>query len=342
MSELRWHPYLHTWVISATHRQERPHKPPPEYCPLCPTQPGAFPTEVPADDFEIVVFENKFPSLRTDAPPPTVAGSDLYPVAPAEGICEVVLYSADHYGTLAGETVAHLRNLVEVWADRFHELGSRPGIDYVLIFENRGDAVGVTLHHPHGQIYAFPFVPPVPAQELAAARQHFDRSGRCLVCDVIKEELNDGGRIIFEDEHVIAVVPFFARFPYEVHLLPRAHRPALVDLAEDERWSLARALKVVLTKYDRLWGFPLPYMMVQHQRPTDGNAYEYYHFHIEFYPLHRSRTKLKYLAGSETGAGTFIVDGTAESFARRLQSIPADVEATSRHAEPPATGGYAS
>lgn len=332
MSELRWHPFLQTWVITATHRQERPHLPPPEYCPLCPTLPGAYPTEVPADHYEIVVFQNKFPSLRPDPAPPDVDGTDLYPVAPARGECEVVLYSADHFGALARESVSHLRNLVEVWADRFHELGGRPGIDYVLIFENRGDAVGVTLHHPHGQIYAFPFIPPIPARELAASREHFQRHGRCLGCDVVQEEQKDGRRIVHEDRHFIAFVPFFARYPYEVHVFPRAHRTALTDLTPRERWSLARTLKAVLTRYDALWGFPLPYMMVQHQRPTDGGAHDHYHFHIEFCPLHRTADKLKYLAGSETGAGTFIVDAAAESFAERLRAIPVRLEGeSSRH-----------
>lgn len=328
MSELRWHPFLQTWVISATHRQERPHLPPPEYCPLCPTLPGAYPTEVPADDYEIVVFQNKFPSLRPDPPPPGIEGTDLYPVAPARGECEVILYSSDHYGSLASESVSHLRNLVEVWTDRFDELAGRPDIDYVLIFENRGDAVGVTLHHPHGQIYAFPFIPPVPAQELAASREHFERHGRCLGCRIVAEERADGRRVVYEDEHFVAFVPFFARFPYEVHLFPRVHRTALTDLTQEERWSLARALKAVLTKYDHLWGFPLPYIMVQHQRPTDGGDHGHYHLHIEFYPLHRTVTKLKYLAGSETGAGTFIVDATAEAFARRLQALAVDLEET--------------
>ncbi len=327
MSELRWHPFLETWVVSATHRQERPHLPPPEFCPLCPTLPGAHPTEVPAADYEIVVFQNKFPSFRPDAPPPSVAGSELYPVAPAQGVCEVVLYCADHYGTLANESVGHLRNLVEVWADRFDELGARPDVEYVLTFENRGDAVGVTLHHPHGQIYAFPYIPPIPAQELAASRAHFEREGRCLGCDVMDEERTDGRRVIYEDGHFIAFVPFFARFPYEVHVFPLAHRTSITELTDAERISLARTLKAVLTKYDKLWGFPLPYMMVHHQRPTDGGDHDHYHFHIEFYPLHRTATKLKYLAGTESGAGTFIVDAAAETFAERLRAIAVNVNA---------------
>lgn len=322
MSELRWHPFLQTWVISATHRQDRPHLPPPEYCPLCPTLPGAYPTEVPAEDYEIVVFQNKFPSLRPDPPPPGIEGTELYPVAPAAGECEVVLYSADHYGTLSEESVTHLHNLIDVWADRFVELGGRPEVDYVLVFENRGDAVGVTLHHPHGQIYAYPFIPPLPARELAASRDHFERHGRCLGCDVVAEERSAARRIVHDDQHFVAFVPFFARFPFEVHIFPKAHRTALTDLDRDERRSLARTLKTVLMKYDALWGFPLPYMMVQHARPTDGGDHGHFHFHIEFYPLHRTATKLKYLAGSETGAGTFIVDATAESMAEKLQAIP--------------------
>lgn len=329
MSELRWHPLLETWVINATHRQERTYKPPAQYCPLCPTKPGTLPTEVPASTYEIVVFENKFPSLRPQAEPPGIDGTDLYPVAPAHGICEVVLYSPNHYGTLAQETVSHLRNLVEVWTDRFIELGKAPDIEYVLIFENRGDAVGVTLHHPHGQIYAFPYVPPIPERELASARRHFAQHGRCIFCDIVRQELEDGRRIIYEDDYFVAAVPFFARYPYEVHVLPRAHRPSLSDLTEAERWSLARTLKVVAMKYDLLWGFPLPYVMIMHQRPTDGKQYEFYHFHVEFYPLHRTKNRLKYLAGCETGAGTFIMDDSPESFAQRLQSVPVSFDEVS-------------
>lgn len=321
MSELRWHPFLETWVIVATHRQERPVLPPPEYCPLCPTKPGAFPTEVPAPDYEIVVFENKYPSLHLSPPPPTIAGTPLVPVAPAAGVCEVVLYSPDHHGTLAGTGAAHVRNLIEVWADRFDELGRRPEVEYVFIFENRGAAVGVTLHHPHGQIYAYPFVPPVVKQRLEAARRHFDRHGRCLLCDIIEEEAAADRRIVFENDTAVAYVPSFAQFPYEVHVAPKAHREAITDLTDGERRHLAETMTAVLSKYDGLWGFPMPYVMAQHQRPTDGGRYDYCHFQIEFYPVHRTETKLKHLAGSEVGVGTFIVDDTAEAFAARLQAV---------------------
>ncbi len=160
MSELRWHPFLGQWVITATHRQDRTMLPPPDFCPLCPTVPGGFPTEVPAPSYDIVVFENKFPSLRADPPEPAVAATSVSPVEPARGICEVVLYSPNHQDSLAAMPLDRIHHLARVWKDRYLELGARDFVRYVFVFENRGEAVGVTLHHPHGQIYAFPFIPP--------------------------------------------------------------------------------------------------------------------------------------------------------------------------------------
>ena len=317
MSERRWNPQLQQWVIVATHRQDRTFKPPTEFCPLCPTKPDAFPTEIPADDYEIVVFENKFPSLRTPAPAIEVPGTELYPVAPAEGVCEVVCYSPHHNRTLADEPVEHVRNLIQVWTDRWQELGQRDDIDYVFIFENRGEAVGVTLHHPHGQIYGFSYIPPVLEKELAAAKDHHTKHERCLYCDILAEETT-GGRVIAQNSGFTAFVPFFARFPYEVHLYANRHVGSLADLHESEQLQLAQVLKQVITAYDELFGFVLPYIMVLHQRPTNGD-YPEYHFHFEFYPFHRAENKLKYLAGVESGAGTFITDMSPEEQARRLR-----------------------
>ncbi|HPT92589.1 MAG TPA: galactose-1-phosphate uridylyltransferase [Limnochordia bacterium] len=318
MSELRWNPQLMQWVIVATHRQHRTFKPPKEFCPLCPTKPGAFPTEIPAENYEIVVFENKFPSLRTPPPEMGVHPSDLYPAAPAEGICEVICYSPDHYLTLGDATAEHIYNLIQVWADRYRELGSKPGIEYVYIFENRGDAVGVTLHHPHGQIYAFPFIPPVPKQELEAAKQHKEKHGTCLYCDILKQEKADQVRIVCENSSFAAFVPFYARFPYEVHIFSKRHVGSLLDLTDDEAADLACILKELITGYDRLFGFTLPYIMALHQVPAKGD-YPEYHLHFEFYPFNRTETKLKYLAGVESGAGTFITDMSPEEQAERLR-----------------------
>lgn len=318
MSELRWNPQLRQWVIVAAHRQDRTYRPPEDFCPLCPTLPGAHPTEVPAEDYDIVVFENKYPSLRTPPPPLDLAGSELYRTAPAEGYCEVVLYSPNHHTTLAQEPVTRIRNLISVWIDRCLDLGSQPNIHYVLVFENKGDAVGVTLHHPHGQIYAFPFIPPTIAVELNSARKHEQDTGKCLYCQILAEESRDGRRIIAQNDEFCAFVPFFARYPFEVHIYPKRHVQRLPELTPGEQEQLAALLKAVLVKYDELFGFPLPYMMVLHQAPSKGE-YPFYHLHLEFYPLNRTAEKLKYLAGVESGAGTFITDMTPEDQAAKLR-----------------------
>ncbi|MDH7601542.1 MAG: galactose-1-phosphate uridylyltransferase [Armatimonadota bacterium] len=319
MSELRWHPILEEWVITATHRMDRTFLPPDDFCPLCPTRSEEYPTEIPAQDYEIVTFENRFPSLQHPPPKPAVRDSELYKVRPADGICEVLCYTSRHTGTLTDATVNEIRNLVEVWADRFRELGSKDFIDYVLIFENKGTVIGVTLTHPHGQIYAFPFVPPKIQRELQSASKHMATTGRCLFCDIIKEEVADGRRIVVENNSFIAVVPFFARFPYEVYVFPKRHHQTMLTLDDNERCDLAGILKAVLLKYDNLWGISMPYMMIMHQAPTDGRDYGYYHYHIEFHPPHRTKDKLKYLAGCETGAGTYIVDALPEETAAKLR-----------------------
>lgn len=321
MSELRWNPLLGEWVATATQRQERTFLPPKDYCPLCPTRPGGFPTEVPAPDYDIAVFENRFPSLRKDPAAPTVEASDLYPVRPSQGICEVVLYSPNHNSSLAEERVEQIYKLVRVWTDRFRELSLLDFVKYVFIFENKGEAIGVTLHHPHGQIYAYPFIPPRIATELAQAASHHKRTGRCLICDILTEEQSDGRRIVAKNDSFLALLPFFARWPYEVHVYSRRHFQALTDMAAAEQRDLAAMLKMVLVAYDKLFQISFPYMMVMHQRPTDEGDYDTYHFHIEFYPPLRSADRLKYLAGSETGAGMFINDTLPEEKARELRQF---------------------
>jgi UDPglucose--hexose-1-phosphate uridylyltransferase len=321
VSELRWDPTKEEWIAYATHRQDRTFLPPKEYCPLCPTREDSdIPTEVPRPSYEIAVFENKFPSFVPNAPEPGEKGSDLTPTAPGRGVCEVVLYTDEHNTTLAGVEEWRIRHLVDVWADRYEELGSLEFVDYVFIFENKGEAIGVTLHHPHGQIYAYPFIPPRPKRELDAARQYREERGGCLHCDVLSQEHEDGRRVLAKGEHFTAFIPFYARFPYEVHAYARRCARSIADLSGEERGDLARLLKRLLVGYDRLFGFSLPYMMFMHQAPTDGGAYEEIaHFHIEFYPPNRTADKLKYLAGSETGAGVFVMDVAPEDTARELR-----------------------
>ena len=321
MNELRWDPTLREWVAYATRRQDRTFLPPAEYCPLCPTRPGGFPTEIERESYDIVVFENKFPSFARDAGVPDEPGTPLTPTAPGRGVCEVVVYSDDHDATLASLGERRIRNLIEVWADRYGELGAREEVKYVFIFENKGEAIGVTLHHPHGQIYGFPFIPPRPARELQAAREYGEQNdGSCLHCDVLAQEQEDGRRVVVKGEHFTAFIPFYAHFPFEVHLYARRCAPSIADLDADERRDLASVLKRLLVGYDDLFGFSLPYMMVMHQAPTDGDDYDdIAHFHIEFYPPNRTGEKLKYQAGSETGAGAFIMDVLPEESAETLR-----------------------
>ena len=318
MSELRWNPLLREWVITATARQDRTYLPSAAQCPLCPTRDPSAPTEIPRPDFDIAVFDNRFPALRREPPVPDVAGSDLEPVRPAQGVCEVVVYTAKHEGTLTDLPVEQIYKLVLVWTDRYRSLGELPFIKYVFIFENKGEVVGTTLSHPHGQIYAFPYVPPIPARELEAGRAYRAEHGHCLLCDVVANEREGGRRVIAQNERCVAYVPFFARFPYEVHIATLRHRESLLEFEEADRKSLAHLLKEVLLRYDALYEMSLPYMMVLHQAPSGGDPDA--HFHIEFYPLNRSKEKLKYRAGCETGAGTFVTDALPEQWAASLRA----------------------
>jgi UDPglucose--hexose-1-phosphate uridylyltransferase len=321
LNELRWDPTLREWVAYATRRQERTFLPPAEYCPLCPTKPGGFPTEIEREHYDIVVFKNKFPSFAPDAGVPDEPGSALTPTAPGRGVCEVVVYSDDHDATLASLSKRRIRNLIEVWADRYMELGAREEVEYVFIFENKGEAIGVTLHHPHGQIYALPFVPPRPAKELDAAGEYMEQNeDSCLHCDLLSQEHEDGRRIVARGEHFTAFIPFYAHFPFELHVYAHRCSPSIADLDAGERRDLASVLKRLLLGYDALFGFSLPYMMVMHQAPTDGGEHAgIAHFHIEFYPPNRTGNKLKYLAGSETGAGAFVMDVLPEDSAATLR-----------------------
>src|SRR5688500_15617087 len=268
MSELRFNPLLGEWLATATHRQDRTFLPPADYCPLCPTKEGSFPTEVPEPVYDIVAFENQFPSLRQNPEFPAIEPDGFYNVEPSIGICEVVLYSPDHNTSLAAEPVEQIHKLVRVWRHRFEELEKHSFVKYVFIFENKGEAVGVTLHHPHGQIYAYPFVPPVVAKELQQTSEHFEETGRCLFCDIVEKETVSEKRIVARNDSFIAYIPFFARYPYELHIASRRHLQAFSDFSIREERDLAEVLKEVLAAFDRLFDRSFPYIMSIHQRPS--------------------------------------------------------------------------
>jgi UDPglucose--hexose-1-phosphate uridylyltransferase len=298
LSELRFNELRGEEVVYAIHRQDRTFLPTREHCPLCPTRPGKPPTEIPAESFEIVVFENRFPAFEE----PT-------------GTAEVVVYTDQHDGSLGRLPPARAEALMWVWRQRYEELGAREEIDYVYVFENRGVEVGVTLHHPHGQIYGYPFLPPVPSLELAAD----GRLGACALCRLNAAELADGRRVIHEDESVLAYVPRAARWPYEVHVAMREHRPSLSQCEPGEMKLLAGALQQLVRGFDALFARPFPYVMAVHQQPTRTGARLDGHLHVEFYPPLRTADRLKYPAGSEQGAGTFISDVLPEESAEHLR-----------------------
>ena len=314
MTELRWNPTVQEWVSTASHRQNRPQMPE-DWCPFCPGS-GRVP-----EHYDVYIYPNDFAAFTIPAPPPAIAGDDFYKVRPSHGKCDVVLYHTDHHMSLPQLPVDHLVKLVRLWRSRFLELKATPGIRYVLIFENKGAVIGVTMPHPHGQIYSFPFIPPRVQKELSSARAHQRRHGRCLFCDILKKERDDGRRIVAENDTFTAFIPFYARWPYEVHIFPRRHLGTLEDFQPAEERGLAEILKWVASKYDNLYHMSFPYMMVLHQAPTRGR-HDYFHFHIEFYPPHRSKEKLKYLAGVETGGGTFLNDSLAEEKAAELRAVP--------------------
>ncbi len=296
MSELRFNELRGEQVDYAIHRQERTFLPARDHCPLCPTHPGGPPSEIPFEAFEIAVFDNRFPAFQ----------------AP-HGAAEVVVYTDDHDASFATLPAERAEALMWVWRHRYLELGERADVDYVFIFENRGVEVGVTLHHPHGQIYGYPFLPPVPALELAADA----RLGGCAPCALLEREISDGRRVIFENAALVAYVPYAARWAYEAHVVLRAHRPSLLACDADELRLLADGLQSVVRGYDALFQRPFPYVMAVHQAPTSGAREG--HLHVEFYPPLRTADKLKYLAGSEQGAGTFISDTLPEESAAALR-----------------------
>jgi UDPglucose--hexose-1-phosphate uridylyltransferase len=288
-------------VVYAVARQDRTFLPDTEHCPLCPTRPGHPPTEIPFSSYEIVVFDNLFATF--EAP---------------QGAAEVVVYTDDHEGSFSTLAAKRAEALMWVWRQRYEELAARADIDYVLIFENRGVEVGTTLHHPHGQIYGFPFLPPVVALELAADA----RLGGCAACALLARELDDAERVVYENESVVAYVPFAARWPFETHVVLREHRSSLVECSADELKALASALQRLTRGFDRVFARPFPYVMVVHQAPTDGRGDG--HLHVEFYPPLRTAEKLKYLAGCEQGAGTFIMDVMPEASAITLRDVIAN------------------
>ncbi|NUT35536.1 MAG: galactose-1-phosphate uridylyltransferase [Hamadaea sp.] len=321
-TQLRFDPLTEEWIAIAGSRQGRPMLPPSTECPLCPSKPGNL-TEIPADDYDVVVFENRFPSFSTTAaaahPAPSSRPGDYPVVRPGEGRCEVVCFTPDHDSSFGRLSESRVRLVLDALALRTAELSAHPGVEQVFCFENRGVEIGVTLHHPHGQIYAYPYVTPKTERYLAAARKHRERTGRNLYADVLAAELADGQRVIAENEHWVAFVPAAARWPYEVHVAPRRQAADLAELTDEERAAAAPMWLSVVRAFDALFDTAMPYIAAWHQAPIRVDR-ELGYLHLQIFSIRRAPGKLKYLASSESAMGAFVNDIAPEDAAAALRA----------------------
>jgi UDPglucose--hexose-1-phosphate uridylyltransferase len=329
--EQRWHPLREEWVIVAAHRQNRPwsgetmghdETPMPEYIPdcyLCPGNERASGRRNPAYS-DTYVFDNDLPCVGPDAPTRLPKPTGIYRNRPAVGIARVICYSPKHNLSLAEMEPRAIENVIATWQREYRDLGGRPEINHVLMFENKGAVVGVSNPHPHGQIYATNFIFKTIETEVQASRSHWLEMGRCLFQDILAAEYQDGTRIIYENESSVAFIPYFGRYAYEVFVAPKATHPSVADLSDAEVVDFAEVLQKVLIKFDNLWRMPFPYVMPLHQAPTDGGDYRTFHFHIEFHPPLRKPNLLKYLAGPEIGGGNFLGDTVPKEKAAELRA----------------------
>ena len=295
MAELRYDPLTNDWIMIASHRQNRPQMPK-DWCPFCPGS-GKVP-----DDFDVLEYDNDFPALSQNPPVPDDVAAGPYKTAPCHGKCEVILYSKEHTVTLPELPLPHVRKLVDLWCERHNIISADEKIKYVFIFENRGEVVGVTMPHPHGQIYGYPFIPKKLELECASMKKHKKETGKCLICDMMETEISEKKRIIFENEDFVVFIPFFSAYPYGLYIVSKAHKQYITEFTEREKDNLAAAIKNAAGTLDSLFDYTFPYMMCMHQAPVNSGDVSDFHFHIEFYPPMRSRDKQKFNASSETGA----------------------------------------
>jgi UDPglucose--hexose-1-phosphate uridylyltransferase len=275
------------------------------------------------DDYaRVFVFDNDHPCVAMSAPTALEPAVGIYRRMPAQGVAKVVCYTPRHDLSLAELELEQLLELLLVWQAEYRTLGARSEVRHVLVFENRGEVVGVSNPHPHCQIYATNFVFKTIEVELEAERAHFAEHKRGLFQDIILAEQADSRRILAENDSAIAFLPFFARYAYETYVAPKRRHPSLAALSDSELLDLALILKQVLVRFDNLWQMPFPYVMALHQAPTDGGDYGAHHFHIQFHPPLRKPNLLKYLAGPEVGGGSFISDTSPEDKARELLDVP--------------------
>ena len=321
IGELRLDPLVNEWVAMAAHRQGRIFLPPKELCPLCPTT-GDLLTEIPEGDYEVVVFDNRSPSFRPplgDFALPDMVGPGT-DIGSAAGKCEVICFTSDHGQAFKDLAPARVRTLLEAWMDRVRELSQEPFIQHIAPFENRGEEIGVTLFHPHGQIYAYPFLPPRVTKMLDAAQKYFDSTGRVLFDDVVAREIKDGERIIARNDQWIAYVPYAARYPFEIHVTPLRPVPDLATLDAAQANAFPEIALEVMKRLDGVFGIEMAYIAAWHQAPVRQGR-DLLRLHWQITSVRRAPGKLKYLAGSESAMGAFIMDMRPEQSAGQLKAV---------------------
>ena len=321
IGELRLDPLVNEWVAMASHRQGRVFLPPKELCPLCPSTSENL-TEVPEEDFEVVVFDNKSPSLRPpvgDWALPDMAGPDT-DTGSAAGKCEVICFTADHGQSFKDLSTERIRVLLEAWIDRTRELSQEKFIQHITPFENRGEEVGVTLAHPHGQIYAYSYIPPKVARMLEVAKKHKERTGKVLFDEIVAREIKDEERIVAENKHWVAYVPYAARYSFEIHLAPKVSVADLSELTPEVADAYPSIAKEVLQRLDGVFDIPMAYIAAWHQAPVREGR-DLLRLHWQITSVRRAPGKLKYLAGSESSMGAFIMDLRPEQSAAQLREV---------------------
>lgn len=323
-SWMRRDPLTGEWAIYAAHRQNRTFLPPANEDPLAPTRPGQKPSEIPEADYQVVVFENRFPSLSmhqsiADDYDPRVDGEDVFKRAPALARCEVVCFTPDADGSFKDLPLERKRALIDVWAHRTTELSAIEEVKAVFPFENRGEEIGVTLHHPHGQIYSYPFVPPRTAAIARSAQAHREQHGTELFDDIIAAEQRAAGRVIEDSEHFLVFTPAAAKWPLEVMVMSKRAVPDFAALSDEEKDDLAGICHRLFAAVDHFFeGVErTPYIAAWNQAPVDTPADG--RFHLQLFSLMRSPNRMKFLAGSESGMGVWINDTTPETIAATIK-----------------------
>lgn len=315
MAELRYNPILKDWTMVASHRQARPQMPA-DWCPFCPGS-----GKVPDGGYSVLRYPNDFPALSADPPEPDDVATDIFKVKPSYGHCEVILYSDAHTASLKELSDGHVHELSRLWQKVFNDLSADEKVKYVFIFENRGEVVGVTMPHPHGQVYGYPYIPKRMEQEAESAREHYVETGKSLFAALLAEEKRDGRRIIFENEYFTVYVPFFSPVTYGIWVSANREVPHLGAMSDGELKVLGETVRDCSGMYDSLFDREFPYMMCMHNAPVNsGDVDRYWQFHIEFIPPMRGPDKQQFFASSESGAGAFCNPNRPEEKAEELRA----------------------